>query len=184
MLRDSWQVPRGVPIMALAACAVAVGLSLPKDPALQWPSVDLARAGQEPAISASINRDRKGDRLPRAAAAKEAKRIAVIEIVGVHDVTIIYRDAGGREIFRTGPVGNATITARDIVLPAVTVRDSATAHAAPLTVDVPKRKEADLPIGCESPFSPYADPTAPHRPGRCLSGIADGPHYAALARAP
>lgn len=167
MLPDPSQVLRGVPVAALAACSIAVGLLLPVEPVLRWPSIDTAQADQ-PEPTPVVNRERKGDRLVRPAR-KDSKRIATIEIVGVHDVTIIYRDANGRELFRTDPLSNATITAKDIVLPALTVRDSGTSGAAPVTVDVPTRRDAELPVGCESPFSPYADPKAPKTAGRCVS---------------
>jgi len=167
MLRDPSQVLRGVPVVALAACSIAVGLLLPTEPVFRLLSIETAQADQ--AESAPIvNRERKGDRLARPAP-KGSKRIATIEVVGVHDVTIIYRDADGHELFRTSPLSNATITARDIVLPALTIRDSGTSGAAPITVDVPTRRDAELPVGCESPFSPYADPKAPKTAGRCVS---------------
>ncbi len=167
MLRDPSQVLRGVPVAALAACSVAVGMLLPVEPVLRWPSIDTAQADQAEAVPV-VNRERKGDRLARPAR-KDGKRISTIEIVGVQDVTIIYRDAEGRELFRTNPLSNATVTARDIELPAVTVRENGTSGTAPVTVDTPTRRDAELPVGCESPFSPYADPKAPKMAGRCVS---------------
>lgn len=167
MLRDPSQIMRGVSVVALAACSIAVGLLLPIEPVLRWPGIDTAAADQA-GPTPVVNRARKGDRLARPAR-NDGKRIATIEVVGVHDVTIIYRDVDGRELFRTSPLSNATITARDVVLPALTVRNSETNGAAPITVDVPTRREAELPVGCESPFSPYADPKAPKTAGRCVS---------------
>ena len=167
MLRQPSQVLRGIPVVALAACSIAVGLLLPAEPVLRRPSIVAAHA-EQPDAAPVVNRERKGDRLARPAR-KDSRRISTIEIVGVQDVTIIYRDADGRELFRTNPLSNTTITARDIVLPALTVRDSGNSGAAPTTVDVPPRRDAELPVGCESPFSPYADPKAPKTAGRCLS---------------
>jgi hypothetical protein len=181
-LRDPWQFLHGVPFTALAACAVAIGLWLPTDPLMQWPSIDTAQAQQVDAAAASgVNRARKGDRLARGPQT-DAKRITTIEIVGVNDVTIIYRDAEGRQVFRTNPVSNATITAKDIVLPALTIRDSDTTGTAPVTVSPstfrPVRMEKELPVGCESPFSPYADPLAPRVTGRCVSQAAPERQFA------
>jgi hypothetical protein len=181
-LRDPWQMLRGVPFTALAACAVAVGLWLPTDPLMQWPGIDAAQAHQADATATSgVNRERKGDRLARATQS-DAKRITTIEIVGVNDVTIIYRDAEGRMVFRTNPVSNATITAKDVVLPALTIRDSDSAGTAPVTVSPstfrPVRMEKELPVGCESPFSPYADPLAPRVTGRCVSQAAQERQFA------
>jgi hypothetical protein len=176
MFRDPSQMLRGIPIATLAVCSIAVGLWLPVDPTLRWPGIDTAQAEQA-ASAPTVNRERKSDRLALPAR-KDSKRISTIEIVGVSDVTIIYRDAEGRELFRTNPLSNATITAKDIVLPALTIRDSGTSAAPPVTVDVPTRRDAELPVGCESPFSPYADPKAPKTAGRCVSQAPDARGFA------
>src|SRR5687767_13090208 len=59
--------------------------------------------------ASSINRAVKGDRNAVARPAQTATRIATVEVVGLRDAAIVYRDRDGRELFRTDPLSNVTI---------------------------------------------------------------------------
>jgi hypothetical protein len=75
----------------------------------------------KPLVANTVDRSRKGDRLvhPRQANNDESKnpKIAVIEVVGIRDTAVVYRDRSGHELFRTDPVANVTIVAKGLVLP-------------------------------------------------------------------
>ncbi|HUI95940.1 MAG TPA: hypothetical protein VLX44_09330, partial [Xanthobacteraceae bacterium] len=57
----------------------------------------------------SVNRAAKGDRLvpPRLLGAD--RTVATVEVVGIHDAAIVYRDRGGRVLFETDPLSNVTV---------------------------------------------------------------------------
>ena len=84
-------------------------------------------------VADSVDRAHKGDRLRdvRPAAEQDLATVAIVEVVGVRDTAIVYRDRGGRVLFRTDPVANVTVIARNVRLPQVTVREHG--NAAPQT---------------------------------------------------
>jgi len=126
-----------------------------------------------------INRAIKGDRGATARPAQTATHIATVEVVGLRDAAIVYRDRDGRELFRTDPVSNVTIVTKGLQLPEVTVRQYNSSVVKPVPVDVlqeqardrkpPNGRERKLPIGCEPSFSPVAAPSLAHHTGRCMA---------------
>ena len=117
-----------------------------------------------------IDRTLKGNRLVTHEA-REQRTIAVVEIVGLRNAAVVYRDHDGREIFRTDPVTNATVVAKDVVLPEVTIRESGASRVDQVPVNAPRLRVPSgnkLPVGCEPPVSPLASPP-PNLLGRCIS---------------
>lgn len=152
-----------------------------------------------PGTASAIDRTRKSDRLPVARNARgEQKTVTAVEIVGLRDVAIIYRDREGRVLFSQDPQGNTTVVTRGFVLPDVTVRDAPRGGAAPVAIDAPaKAKPAQptvdsrepnrplgvgpqnggrqnterrprIPEGCEPAASPIAAPQLSHILSKCL----------------
>jgi len=119
----------------------------------------------------SVDRTLKGDRLIAARAASGKHTIATVEIVGLRNTAVVYRDHQGRELFRTDPLTNATVIAKGVVLPEVTIRESGASRVDPVPVNAPRAPVPDgkLPIGCESPVSPLAGPSPTNLLGRCVS---------------
>lgn len=126
-----------------------------------------------------VDRTLKGDRLvPARGRAERKATIASVEIVGLRNTAVIYRDQAGRELFRTDPLTNATIVTRGVVLPEVTIRDSGESAVEPVPVNAqptpgPAVQPAlgptvKYPVGCEPPFSPLAGPIPPNIVGRCI----------------
>jgi hypothetical protein len=143
-------------------------------PAASWAQHSAAAAVSRAPIAAAVNRARKGDRLQDGSVSRDpAKSIAFIEVVGVNDAAVVYRDRDGRLLFQTDPVANATIVTRGMVLPEVTIRSSATSAAKPLTFEAPRKPKEKtkrvLPDGCESSFSPITDRAMANIPGRCIT---------------
>jgi hypothetical protein len=97
------------------------------------------------------------------------RSVATVEVVGVHDAAIVYRDRDGRVLFQTDPVSNVTVISKGFVLPQLTVRESP--HSAPAPIVVPHNLDAApaVPIGCEPLASPIAEPSLGRMTGRCLS---------------
>lgn len=121
-------------------------------------------------------RSTKGDRLTPASAQRalpdsDIKRVVTsIEVVGVADAAIVYRDRDGNILYRTDPVRNVTVVAKGVKLPDVTVRQEAQSETVHVPVSVPETdKPAKMPIGCEPPASPIASPQLSRLTGRCLA---------------
>lgn len=132
--------------------------------------------------ASSFNRSAKGDRGAAARPAQATARIATIEVVGLRDAAIVYRDRDGRELFRTDPMSNVTIVTKGLQLPEVTVREDSGTVVRPVPVDdflnepapapkPPVSRGPKLPVGCESSFSPVAAPTLAHHIGRCMAKL-------------
>jgi hypothetical protein len=83
-------------------------------------------SGPADATAAAVDRTNKTDALPMPPAAQRRSlhRVAVIDVVGVRNASIIYRDREGQVLFRTDPLSNVTVVAKDTVLPEVTVRET------------------------------------------------------------
>ena len=121
---------------------------------------------------APINRAAKGDRLaPVLPGDKQA--VASIEVVGVHDAAITYRDRDGNVLYRTDPLNNVTVIAKGVKLPEVTVRQDATSSVTPVPIDVPAKtsEKTKMPVGCEPSVSAIASPHLSQLAGRCISQL-------------
>ena len=132
----------------------------------------------------TVNRALKGARLPSAASSRVAtsskattQRIATVEVVGVDDAAIIYRDHEGRVLFQTDPVSNKTIVVRGLVLPTVTVRETARTQVRPVVIETPASatqtptpdaKPRKLMKDCEPAASPLSASGASERGARCF----------------
>ncbi|MEA2991719.1 MAG: hypothetical protein QOD40_639 [Alphaproteobacteria bacterium] len=145
--------------------------------------------------TSAVDRAHKGDRMPVVAVARERDRvISAVEVVGLRDAAVIYRDRDDHVLFRTDPLANATVVARGVVLPQVTIRDvprapaAATASSAveikPISPSaapaVKIDREKKIPEGCDPAFSPLAESArANNFTTRCLAAITPPTRFAA-----
>jgi hypothetical protein len=138
-------------------------------------------AGTDPASVAldltaqTINRTAKTDALPLRVASLPASqhRVAVIEVVGVRDASIVYRDREGQVLFRTDPLSNVTVVVKDTALPEVTVRETVRTNVEKVPLrspDLPAKKP-HAPAGCESAFGPPGAHSPAARIDRCISDV-------------
>jgi hypothetical protein len=120
----------------------------------------------------SVDRSAKADRMPASLSAQAGeKRIAVVEVIGVHDAAIVYRDREGRVLFSTDPVANVTVVTKNLLLPKVTVRETAESQIERVPVEKTRAPNGDKqpPMqGCESGLSPDLSPTFPAAKDRCI----------------
>jgi hypothetical protein len=132
----------------------------------------------------AINRAAKADRgtTSRPAQTVSLSSIATVEVVGLSDAAIVYRDRDGRELFRTDPLNNVTIVTKGLQLPEVTVRQHSGSAVKPIPVNEIQEQARDgkqprtprgpkVPIGCEPSFSPVAAPSLAHHTGRCVARL-------------
>jgi hypothetical protein len=135
--------------------------------------VDLhSQIGLTDGSSASVNRAAKSARLatPRTYRTDE-DAVVTVEVVGVRDAAIIYRDRDGRVLFQTDPVTNVTVISKGFVLPELTVRESR--RSKPVRIEAPSQPAVQpvIPIGCDPAVSPIAQPQLSHLTGRCLAQL-------------
>lgn len=130
-----------------------------------------------------VDRARKGDRLGVARRGNDQDMvIATVEIIGLRDAAVVYRARDGRVLFRTDPIENATVVAKGVVLPEVTIRHTRrpaleTVPAAVKTVPLPPpgdagstASEPKILEGCDPAFSPLT--ARANFSGRCLAASA------------
>jgi hypothetical protein len=147
--------------------------------ALVAPSTPATQAGLSSAAHVNVNRAAKGDRL--APPVHQAPRtVSSVEVVGVHDAAIVYRDREGHVLFQTDPVSNVTIIAKGFVVPQLTLRDGPESKPAPMIAPPHDIDAAPaLPVGCEPAASPVAEPALAHIVGHCISQIDERPVHLA-----
>jgi hypothetical protein len=117
-----------------------------------------------------VNRAVKADRVAAPRASVDGTRAVVtVEVVGVHDAAIVYRDRDGRVLFQTDPLSNVTVISKGFVLPQVTVRETPQSTPAPIMVPHNIDAAPKMPVGCDPVASPIAEPALARVTGRCLS---------------
>jgi hypothetical protein len=130
-----------------------------------------------------VDRSHKGDRLiaSKPAGGQDQLKVTTVEVVGVRDTAIVYRDREGRVLFRTDPVDNVTIVTKGVALPEVTVREHSEAVPKKMPVKTIKEDDKDRRlVGCDPLVSPLAGSSLSQVAGRCIAGIATGARLAAL----
>jgi hypothetical protein len=155
------------------AAVAAWSMVAPADSSGALPNIASAfqSSGAAGSTATTINRAAKGDRLAAPVSQAEKKQVASIEVVGVNDAAIIYRDRDGNILYRTDPLTNTTVVAKGVKLPDITVRQDAGSSTTSVPVNVPVKAsgQQDMPIGCEPAASPIASPRLSHLTGHCIS---------------
>ena len=138
--------------------------------ALVVPSFDQAsKASHATDNQERVVRAMKGDRMASPRATVGGGRVATVEVVGVQDAAIVYRDRDGRVLFQTDPLSNVTVISKGFVLPQLTVRETPQSTPQPLVVPHNLDAAPAIPVGCDPVASPIAEPALARVTGRCLS---------------
>ncbi len=127
-----------------------------------------------PTQGTQINRSNKGDSQPVVASNQAPKRIVTVEVIGVEDAAIVYRDRDGRVLFKTDPLSNTTVVTKGVVLPEVTVREIAGAEVKRLPAETvrPTLSPTSPGDGCESSVTAHTAPAELARvPSRCITQL-------------
>jgi hypothetical protein len=138
------------------------------------PDAGVSTARAETVLLTIPERSHKGDRLASRTLVRRKAVIAAIEVGGVHHTVVVYRDRDGRVLFKSDPLTDMTVVAKDVVLPQVTIHDNQNTNVAPVTIPDSASKPAPLAAGCDSAVSPLAAPLLARLPSRCIAAI-DGP---------
>jgi hypothetical protein len=128
---------------------------------------------------ATINRENKTNALPAPLVSQPRIEIKTVEVVGIRNAAIVYRDRDGNILFRTDPVANVTVVAKNVELPEVTIRDTADSKVRRMSVD---RAQPPLqPQGCESAFArPSPAALMTRLSSRCLAQAPTSANVASL----
>jgi hypothetical protein len=124
----------------------------------------------------------KGDRLPApTSAGVQPATVSTIEVVGLSQAAVVFKDRDGQVLFRSDPLANTTVVAKNVDLPVVTIKEQPSAPAVPMVQrPEPKREGGDpatvqppraKPVGCEAPVSALARSEASRTPALCLAGL-------------
>jgi hypothetical protein len=122
-----------------------------------------------------VHRSAKKNRLTsrQAGVAHGQSEVAIVEVIGVRDAAIVYRDREGRVLFRTDPVANVTVVGKGVALPDVTVRENRAAVPKPVPVRTLQEDKRQLE-GCDPLVSPLAGSPLSQVAGRCLASVVTG----------
>jgi hypothetical protein len=165
--------------VGISALIAGTALGFSGDLGARFIGVADASAGAKGVVT-SVDRTQKSDRLiATQAARKEARTISAVEVVGIRDAAIIYRDRDGRVLYKSDPLSNATLVMKGVVLPEVTVRDTAGSAVRSVTNPTVDNKPASIapqsnerrpriPEGCDAAASPIAAPQLSHILSKCL----------------
>ena len=119
-----------------------------------------------------INRGNKADSLPKSANSGTPRRITTVEVVGVENTAIVYRDRDGNVLFKTDPVSNVTMVAKDVQLPEVTIRELASSNVQIVAIEDlrPTLSPTAPGDGCEPSVPAYAgNEKLSQEPSRCIT---------------
>jgi hypothetical protein len=186
--RQFWEIHMvrpGSRTAAVVAVATVTGVVAVLSVALVADSVVTLRekgAAQQASIadrqSVIVNRENKGDALATPQAAQPRIPIKTVEVVGIRNAAIVYRDRDGNVLFRTDPVANVTVVTKNVDLPEVTIRDTAETKVQRMSVERPRPTEQ--PQGCESAFARPSPVALTRLSSRCLAQIPTSEKFAAL----
>jgi hypothetical protein len=132
------------------------------------------------AASHTINRAAKADRHAVTSMASTPLQVTAVEVVGVGEVAVVYRDRDGNVLFLTDPARNVTVVAKDVVLPEVTVRQKSGDDVKRLPAKPPQAGRQDGPAtaGCDSTVGTVPLTKGSSLLGACLAAIAPTQHAA------
>jgi len=136
-----------------------------------------------PTQSAQINRNAKTDAMAKVANNDAPRRITSVEVVGVEDAAIVYRDRDGNILFKTDPVSNVTVVTKGVVLPEVTIRELANSEVQMVPVDSirPTLSPTAPGDGCESSVTAHtAGEELARVPSRCITQLGNSFSFASL----
>lgn len=119
--------------------------------------------------SPTVNRERKTNALPTSAAVQSRNTITTVEVVGVRNASIVYRDRSGNVLFQTDPLANVTIVTKNVELPEVTIRETESTEVERIPAE--ETGMSAPPQGCESAFARPAPESLTRTPSRCVTTL-------------
>jgi hypothetical protein len=156
--------------MRMAFLTSSIGLCA--IPLCAWAGVSLYEGGaaDQTVIHFAVDRANKTDRMVSAFNVRGEFLPAIsVEVAGKSDAVFTVRDRDGNMLYRLDPAERMTVVAKRMLQTPVAPGPSGhrLAPREPASSDASK----ELPDGCESAFSPYAEPGMANVIGRCVSEL-------------
>lgn len=133
--------------------------------------IAMQTAQADPVVSQSsvmtVNREGKGDALPVLSAIQPRPEIKTVEVIGVRDAAIVYRDRSGNILYQTDPLANVTIVTKNVDLPEVTIRETESTEIERIPAE--KTGRTTPPDGCESAFARPSPESLTRTSSRCVT---------------
>jgi len=132
----------------------------------------------------SVNRQGKTDASPLPAAMQPRTKIKSVEVVGIHNASIVYRDGDGNILFRTEPLANVTVVSKNVDLPQVTIRETIATEVERMEMEHTPVEKAAPPLppnGCESAFAQPSPESLTRMSSRCVTRLIAPSETAKLA---
>jgi hypothetical protein len=155
------------------------------------PAAGTALLAATTASAPNVDRTAKSGRNSVPVRLVEKKIVSTVEVIGVGQAAVIYRDREGRLLFSADPVQNTTVVMRDTDLPQLTVRSWEADAAGPAMLKVerpaapaaphPAGLDEQLPHGCEPASSPLSPSGSSALRARCMASLLPA-RVAAIAR--
>jgi hypothetical protein len=137
-----------------------------------------ATAMESPRTALTINREAKGDKLPAPSTKQARSEIKSVEVIGLSNASIVYRDRSGNILFQTDPVANVTVVTKNVDLPEVTIRETQATQVERMPVE--EAGPSAPPHGCESAFASPSPESLTRKPSRCVTQLEHSERFAAL----
>jgi hypothetical protein len=101
------------------------------------------------------------------------KRIVTVEVIGLSNAAIVYKNSDGQVLYSTDPVANVTVMTKNLTLPEVTIRETngSIVEEVPLERTKAPGPKSPIIVGCESGLSPDLSPTVPVQNSRCIAQV-------------
>ena len=153
-------------LIGMAGAALLLASAVPESFASQW------RFGDATVLPDQV----KADRLAPPVAAKVRTTVSSVEVIGLSNASVVLRDRNGDILFRSDPVTNTTLVAKDSELPVITMKETATSPVVrqPVSSDgqehdaTPSEDRRKAMPGCEGPVSPLVKQAQGRGPGLCV----------------
>jgi hypothetical protein len=127
-----------------------------------------AEAAEPSRVGPTIAREIKANALPVPAANSVRPEIKFVEVIGVRDAAIVYRDREGNVLFQTDPLKNVTVVSKNVALPEITIRDTQATEVERLPVESSRPAK---PHGCESAFARPSPESLTRTSSRCITAL-------------
>ena len=125
----------------------------------------------------------KADRAPVQRKGSRSTAVSSIELAGIGQVTVVFRDRVGQIVYRSDPLTSTTVVSKNADIPNVNIGEIPQSPTATQWRLGPDHKEGletspkrSLPAGCEGVVSPLVKHEVRRVPGLCLVSTDGIPH--------
>jgi hypothetical protein len=149
-------------------------------------AVDASIAALQPRAASpdfAADQSLKADRVPVQRKGSRSTAVSSVELAGVGQVAVIFRDRVGQIVYRSDPLISTTVVSKNADIPNLNIQEIPQSPTATQWRLGPDHKEGletspkrSLPAGCEGVVSPLVKHEVRRVPGLCLVSTGGIPH--------